>query len=257
MTTTRGVLVCLGAMVVVVALAAGLVVHTIAVPGEVASVECVASVPLSPRVQPGFPWQQHRHALVSIRDPVLAGDLPSAGISYLVRNQRTGQMFRWTRRPAHGGGASFLVPTRYAELINRRWEDDPWAYCLVRTPASTPGRRAGGYETSASTSFVVTSPGQQVEITASVTATHEATVLVDIEVSDPGGVTVNQAIYDQQMLTANAARSLVASWRVPADALSGLYSIRIGVFAPGWSHLYHWNDRAAVVIVQSPARDVR
>jgi hypothetical protein len=32
---------------------------------------------------------------------------------------------------------------------------------------------------------------------------------------------------------------------VPANAASGEYIVKVGVFTPGWGKLYDWNDTAA------------
>jgi hypothetical protein len=42
------------------------------------------------------------------------------------------------------------------------------------------------------------------------------------------------------------------SWAVPAGALPGTYTVKIGVFSPGWGTLHSWNNGAAQFAVTGP-----
>ena len=59
-----------------------------------------------------------------------------------------------------------------------------------------------------------------------------------------------QQAWDNQSLTANTARMLNTSWTVPQSTAPGRYVVKIGIFAPGWTSLYAWNDAATTITVQ-------
>ena len=82
---------------------------------------------------------------------------------------------------------------------------------------------------------IVTSPGQ--------------TVLVDLEVYDPAGVKAFQQAWDNQAFNMNQQRKFRTTWSVPATARIGTYTLKIGVFSPGWGQLYQWNDNAGTFTV--------
>lgn len=93
---------------------------------------CSALVPLTTEQRPGPPWQRERHALAAVGvDDGLLG-------ATVVENQRTGQAFAWP--PVRtAAGAEFLVPTRYALVINRGWQHDPWVLCALAPLAPRGG----------------------------------------------------------------------------------------------------------------------
>src|SRR5215203_1362959 len=96
-----------------------------------APADCVESIDLQPFSRGGGPWSEHRHWLEM---PVLYKGGPDG---YAIHNRRTGETFRWSARPDEAHGRTrFPVLTRYAEIRNRHWQDDPWSFC--RLPATTP-----------------------------------------------------------------------------------------------------------------------
>jgi len=72
---------------------------------------------------------------------------------------------------------------------------------------------------------------------------------VDIEVYAPNGQKVFQKYFDNSSFAANTPRSFAASWTVPTGAARGTYTVRIGVFSPGWGQLYSWNNEAVTFAV--------
>ena len=116
---------------------------------------------------------------------------------------------------------------------------------LTATPTTT-----SGYTTHASVSPTSVAGGGSVTITASVTSTTAATVLVDVEVYDPSGAKGFQPAYDNQSLAAGQTRTYSPAWTVPTAAGPGTYTVKIGVFSPGWGRLYAWNNEAAQFPVQ-------
>jgi hypothetical protein len=67
---------------------------------------------------------------------------------------------------------------------------------------------------------------------------------VDIEIYNPQGVKVHQAYFDGQTFTAGVTRSFSTTWRPPSGSVKGIYTVKIGVFSPGWGAMYLWNDSA-------------
>src|SRR5919199_1786174 len=91
--------------------------------------------------------------------------------------------------------------------------------------------------------------GNTTAITATVSSPSPLTGLVDVEVYDPSGARALQQSFDGQTFAAGQTRAYSVPWSVPATALPGTYTVKIGVFAPGWASLYQWNDAAARVSV--------
>jgi hypothetical protein len=63
---------------------------------------------------------------------------------------------------------------------------------------------------------------------------------------------VYQQAYDSQSFAAGQTRTYQPSWRVPAGAALGQYTVKIGIFRPGWGTLHHWNNQAATFTVTAP-----
>jgi hypothetical protein len=117
-------------------------------------------------------------------------------------------------------------------------------------PAPTPAPSTQpSFSAGASSSQSSVSPGSTVSLTASVTASANATALVDLELVSPSGTKVFQQAWDSQSFSAGQTRTFTASWSVPSTAATGTYSVKVGVFAPGWASVYTWNDNAAQVTV--------
>ena len=110
---------------------------------------------------------------------------------------------------------------------------------------------SGGYTTSATVTPSAVAPGSSVTISASVTSTAASTVLVDIEVYSAMGTKVFQQAQDNQTFTAGQTRTFPVNWSVPASEPSGTHTVKVGVFAPGWGTVYHWNDNAATFTVSA------
>ena len=64
---------------------------------------------------------------------------------------------------------------------------------------------------------------------------------------------MHQAFFDGQAFAAGQTRTYTVAWQIPAGAAVGTYTVKVGVFAPGWSTLHAWNDRAAVFTVAAGA----
>lgn len=213
---------------------------------QVEMTACDRTAALVPHVRGGPAWQQHRHWL----EPDEAGVPP--GRSYLLWNRRTGERFRWGRVEGSSGEPRFLVPTRYAAIANRRWEADAWTYCLVLAPEPPFRLREHGFETSSQAREARLDAGATAAIMTSVTAARDATVLIDIELHNERGVKVAQWVFDEEPLRANQAATYEVEWRSSVDMEPGIYRIMVGIFAPGWSKLHHWNDGTGVLLLRTP-----
>ena len=87
-------------------------------------------------------------------------------------------------------------------------------------------------------------------MTAAITSPLSGNALVDIEIYNPQGVKVHQAYYDNQSFAAGGTKSFTTSWRVPSNAPRGTYTVKIGIFSPGWGSLHLWNNGAATFRVR-------
>ena len=111
------------------------------------------------------------------------------------------------------------------------------------TPTSSPPPQQG-WTTSATVSSSSMRRGQTERISVSARSGASTSALVDIEVYSPTGTKVFQQFFDGQSFTGGVARTFSVSWTVPANAARGTYSVKIGVFSPGWGSLYTWNNSA-------------
>ena len=87
-------------------------------------------------------------------------------------------------------------------------------------------------------------------LTASVSASSNVAALVDLEVYSPSGKKVYQKFYDDRSFTPGVGRTFSSYWSIPSSAEKGTYTVKIGVFRPGWAGLLAWNDSAATFTVR-------
>lgn len=115
----------------------------------------------------------------------------------------------------------------------------------VNSPdGDTPAGRAESYITSAHPQPERLKPGELLEVSAKAEASSDSTVLVSVDLYDPSGERVHQTFFDQQLLQKDIASVFPVSWSVPENAPKGKYTIRVGIFKPGWGELYNWNSNA-------------
>jgi hypothetical protein len=122
------------------------------------------------------------------------------------------------------------------------------------TPTPTPpsgGYTQGGYTTSATVSPSSVARGGTVAASVSVRAAAAGSALVDVEIHSPTGAKIHQQFFDNQNFTAGQSRSYTVNWIVPAGAATGSYTVRIGIFQPGWGWLWHWNGNAGTFSVRA------
>jgi hypothetical protein len=112
------------------------------------------------------------------------------------------------------------------------------------TPTPSPS-----YTSSATGSPGIVARGGTTSISASVKSVKASTALIDVEVYDAAGAKVFQQIWDNQTFGAGETRTFQAPWSVPLTTARGTYTVKVGVFAPGWTALHSWNNQAAVLSV--------
>ncbi len=113
----------------------------------------------------------------------------------------------------------------------------------VPTATPTPPAQAT-YSSKATASPNPVGLGGTVSIASSVTSSQASTAAIDVEVFDPSNTRVFQQTWDNQAFMAGQPKTFNSAWQVPLTATTGTYTIRIGVFAPGWGSVYNWNNSA-------------
>jgi hypothetical protein len=120
---------------------------------------------------------------------------------------------------------------------------------LLQVNGDRPAAAPPSFSTTANVASATASVGKPDTITVVVNSTIAVSALVDVEVYDTSGNKVAQQTYDNQAFGAGETKSYTYTWPLPASTSHGTYSVKIGVFSPGWGRLYAWNDSAAKVIV--------
>jgi hypothetical protein len=127
----------------------------------------------------------------------------------------------------------------------------------MATPTNTPTPTAtatvapqADFSATASVSGGSLRAGQTLRITAQVKSSTAASALIDIEIYGPDGQKIYQRVYDNESFSAGKTKSFSTRWLVPWTAPKGVYTVKIGVFSPGWGTLYTWNDAAATFKVK-------
>ena len=115
------------------------------------------------------------------------------------------------------------------------------------TSTSTPVA-VGTWKTSASAGRA--RRGGSVAVTARVTSSIKATALVDVELYDPSGTRVGQVSWDRQAFSANLTRSFSTSFKLPANAKTGTWTVKVGVFNPGWAGMLSWTNSATTFVLK-------
>ena len=130
----------------------------------------------------------------------------------------------------------------------RDWNDRAATFTLTAAGSGPPN---AAYSSTAVVTPTTPTAGSPVSITARVTSPLTRSALIDVEVYGPTGAKVHQQAFDNQALTAGQPYAVTAVWPVAATAAAGSYRVKIGVFAPGWGGVLHWNDAAATVAVSA------
>ena len=117
------------------------------------------------------------------------------------------------------------------------------------TPTAVPTQvTQPGFTSSATVAPASVARGAPVTIAAAVRSQTAAAALIDVEVYT-AGVKVAQQVWDSQGFAAGQQRTFSFAWTPPGNAANGSYTVKIGVFGPGWSPLHHWNNSASTFSV--------
>ena len=117
-------------------------------------------------------------------------------------------------------------------------------------PTATPTQTvAASWSTSGSLSKTSLRRGQSITLGANVRSSQSRSALVDIEVYNSSGQKVFQQFWDNQAFSANVSRTFSANWTTPTSLPTGTYTLKVGVFAPGWAGMFAWNNGAATFTV--------
>ena len=92
-------------------------------------------------------------------------------------------------------------------------------------------------------------PGGLVAIDVDVTSTAGVGVLVDAEVYGPAGDKAYQKFWDNESFGPGQTKRYTFSLTVAPNSAQGEYTVKVGVFSPGWGKVYDWNDNAAKLTV--------
>jgi autotransporter family porin len=120
------------------------------------------------------------------------------------------------------------------------------AVLLAVVATAGPG---GGLVAAASFTTTASAPasvaaGGSIAINLAVTSASAISALVDLEVYNAAGAKVHQQWWDNQAFAAGQRRTYASSWQTSANLAAGAYTVKIGVFSPGWATLHHWNNGA-------------
>jgi hypothetical protein len=129
-----------------------------------------------------------------------------------------------------------------------------WLCAALLTSFAAPAL-ASFQVTSAQALPATASAGKTVALAASVQSSAAASnMIVDLEVYNAAGAKVGQTYDQAQNFT--AAKANAYSWNFVTPAAPGTYTLRIGVFAAGWSSLAYWDGAAASFTVTAAATPV-
>ncbi len=116
-------------------------------------------------------------------------------------------------------------------------------------PTATATQVASQWTTGAVAQPSTIKKGKTEQLKVTVRSSLRTSALVDIEVYGPDGTRVYQTYTDNVSFSANTARSFQANWIVPSSSAIGTFSVKVGIFSPGWGTMYSWNNQAASFVV--------
>jgi len=119
-------------------------------------------------------------------------------------------------------------------------------------PTSTPGGVLV-VSASGSASPAAVTPGQNVALSGTAWASAPISgAIIDLEMYNAAGTQVYQN-FQTVSLAANTPQTVYATWSTPPSQSTGTYTLKVGVFGPGWNPTYAWNNGAATFTVGGSA----
>ncbi len=154
-------------------------------------------------------------------------------------------LWDWSSDPNAGGAGDtgYTPQHKQAEQVMTQWFGSVPSGGTPPPPSGTPS-----FSDSTSVNPSNPSVNQATGINAAVRNSGEAAsgVVVDIEIYDSSGSKVFQRFYENETLGSGASKNYSASFTPSAG---GNYTVKVGVFASGWSRVLFWNDTAATISV--------
>jgi hypothetical protein len=135
-----------------------------------------------------------------------------------------------------------------------------WGTTLARNSAAAQiavtSTAPATYTMAATASPATVAAGASTALNLQVATSATITALVDLEVYNAAGTKVFQQYWDNQQITATptapflaAQHIYTATWAVPATQQVGTYTLRAGLFKPGWGSQLSWNSNAGQLTV--------
>jgi len=164
---------------------------------------------------------------------------------------------------SHGGGWTGITDQfdiypglGYTVVVLTNIDDDPTAiaYKLREWLTQGPGNVRPQAEPAPSFDVAATVDGAKAAgspLTIGVRVTdHGGTMhagIVDMEIIDAAGNKVEQQVTEGQKLETGSSKLYTYRWSPTA---AGTYTLRLGVFGPGWTPKYYFNDSASLISVR-------
>ena len=122
---------------------------------------------------------------------------------------------------------------------------------VTQAPVTATARPIAVVLASTMASAGMMSLGTTATFSATVSATAPlAGAIVDFQIYSPAGGLVAQVWQDSVTFgSPNTPVTVSAPWNIPTDLAPGTYTLKVGVFGPGWAPLYAWDNGSATFIV--------
>jgi hypothetical protein len=146
--------------------------------------------------------------------------------------------------PGSGGGGPGATPTPPPSPSS----SPSAAPTAAPTPAPTPAP-AVRWTTRVTVSPTTVHRRHTVTVSATVSASRTSAALLDLELYGPTGRKVAQRWWSTVTFTGGVPRTIRWTWYASSTQALGTYTVKVGVFTPGWGRLLVWNNRAALIRV--------
>jgi hypothetical protein len=113
------------------------------------------------------------------------------------------------------------------------------------TPPPAPTPVPVRWTTKATTSRTTVGRRHYLIVTATIKASRAGKALIDIELYGPAGKRAAQHAWATVAFAAGTPKTLRWTWYASSTRSLGPYTVKVGVFRPGWAALLAWNNRAA------------
>ncbi len=152
-------------------------------------------------------------------------------------------LWNWSANPNAGGAGNtdYTPQGKKAEAVMKKW----WGG-TVATPAAEPAFTV----TAGTASGATVGNRMTLPITVANSGGGVNGAIVDLEVYAADSRRVHQEYMEGQSFASQGAREYTLAW---TPAAAGTYTVKVGVFASGWSKVYHWNDRVKTITVAGAA----